>query len=349
MKYITLFEQQTAFDNAKSTLDKPNMSLVTETGNVYSLAVGGGGDNANILMFSATGYQLYSEDGEYWTFEYAGTEEYEGKEYFKYSLSETDYILAPTRNITKVTAPFDDYYRSYNGNMYALLEDNWDSLYGFTSVPENKILMKPRTDIGTNANGKGYVDLGLTSGTLWATCNVGATSETDYGSYFQWGDTVDKRDDVCNWSSYKYCNGSSKTLTKYNVNSSYGTVDNKITLDPEDDAARANMEGDWRMPTHALIEELVAETDSEWVTGYNGSGVNGRKFTASNGNSIFIPAAGQRSDSSFIYQGSDGIVWSSSLYSSSPGQSRFLYFDSNNIVADDGNYRERGYTVRGIL
>lgn len=305
-------------------------------------------------MLSATGYQLYGEEGvdgqiNYWTFEYDGTETYNNKEYFKYSLSETDYILAPTRNITKVTAPFDDYYRSYNGNMYALLEDNWDSLYGFTSVPENKILMKPRTDIGTNANGKGYVDLGLTSGTLWATCNVGATSETDYGSYFQWGDTVDKRDDVCNWSSYKYCNGSYNTLTKYNVNSSYGTVDNKITLDLEDDAARAHMGGDWKMPSIALIEELAEETTSEWITNYNGSGVNGRKFTASNGNSIFIPAAGQRSDSSFIYQGSDATVWSSSLYTPSPDESRFLYFDSNDIVVDDGNCRERGYTVRGIL
>ena len=139
-------------------------------------------------------------------------------------------------------------------------------------------------------------------------------------------------------------------MTKYNVNSSYGTVDNKLTLDLEDDAARAKMGGDWKMPTHALMEELVEETTSEWITNYNGSGINGRKFTSKkNSNSIFIPAAGERSGSSFYDQGSDGIFWSSSLYSSSPEQSRFLYFDSNNIGADDGNYRERGYTVRGVL
>ena len=141
-------------------------------------------------MISLTGYRLLDDI----TYEYTGTEKYDNKEYFKYSRSETDYILAPTRNITKVTFPFDNYYAAYNGQIFPFYIGEADSLYGFTSVPENKILMKRRTDIGTNANDKAYVDLGLTSGTLWATMNVGATSETDYGSYFQWGDTVDKRD-----------------------------------------------------------------------------------------------------------------------------------------------------------
>ena len=100
-------------------------------------------------MLSQTGYRLLDDI----TYEYTGTEKYDNKEYFKYSRSETDYILAPTRNITKVTFPFDDYYAAYNGQIYPLLEDGWDSLYGFTSVPENKILMKRRTDIGTKANG----------------------------------------------------------------------------------------------------------------------------------------------------------------------------------------------------
>ena len=118
-------------------------------------------------MFSETGYQLYSEDGEYWTFEYAGTKVYNGKEYFKYSIADAGYyILAPTRNITKVNFPFDDYYVDYGstGIVPLSLIMPFDSLYGFTSVPENKILMKPRTDIGTDNNGKAYVNLGLTSG-----------------------------------------------------------------------------------------------------------------------------------------------------------------------------------------
>ena len=306
-------------------------------------------------MVSRTGYQLFGQEVDnghinYWTFEYTGTEKYGNKEYFKYSRSETDYILAPTRNITKVTFPFDDYYMSFDGEIHPLLADGLDSLYGFTSVPENKILMKRRTDIGTNANGKDYVDLGLTSGTLWATMNVGATSETDYGSYFQWGDTVDKRDAVCDWSTYKYCNGSNTTFTKYNTYSSFGTVDNKLTLDLKDDAARANMGGDWKMPSLALIEELVSETTSEWIENYNNSGVNGRKFTVPNGNSIFIPASGYRSVSSFSHQGSSGEVWSTLLEGSSNGLTHCLRFDSDSIFAT--NYtadRCYGLTVRGVL
>ena len=352
MKYITLFEQQTAFDNAKSTLDKPNMSLVTETGNVYSLTAGGGG-NANVLMFSESGYQLYGENGEYWTFEYAGTEVYNNKEYFKYSFTNIGYILAPTRNITKVTFPFDDYYMDFFGDgIMSFSESGYDSLYGFTSVPENKILMKPRTDIGTNANGKEYVDLGLTSGTLWATMNVGATSETDYGSYFQWGDTVDKRNAGCSWSSYKYGDGFNGTLTKYCTNSTYGQVDDKTTLDLEDDAARANMGGDWRMPTHALIEELAKETNSEWVTGYNGTNINGRKFISKTDPSkyIFIPASGYREGSSFYIRDYNAYVWSSSLRTADTTFAWKLYFTRlYDVDTSNGADRDIGVVVRGVL
>ena len=323
--------------------------------------VRGGVNNANILMVSVTGYQLVAKEGDdgqinYLTYEYAGTEEYNGKKYFKYLFTSTDlvtYILAPTRSITKVTFPFDDYYISYDGEIHPLLADGLDSLYGFTSVPENKILMKRRTDIGTNANGKDYVDLGLTSGTLWATMNVGATSETDYGSYFQWGDTVDKRDAVCDWSTYKYCNGSNTTFTKYNANRSWGTVDNKTTLDLEDDAARTNMKGDWRMPSIALMEELMEETKNEWITNYKSSGINGWKFTSKTDKSkyIFIPAAGQRSGSVFPAQGKSVILWSSSLDIAGQGYARGLYFSLDNAIAGDlfSDYRRDGDVVRGVL
>ena len=346
MKYITLFEQQTAFDNAKSTLDKPNMSLGTETGNVYSLSVGGGG-NANVLMLSATGYQL--EDS--LTFEYANTEVYEGKEYFKYLFADAGYyILAPTRNITKVNFPFDGYFFGQETNIVPLSEMpfNFNSLYGFTSVPENKILMKPRTDIGTNANGKDYVNLGLTSGTLWATMNVGATSETDYGSYFQWGETAPNT--TCNWENYKY-NGGTQTLTKYNtgVHGYGGTIDNKLTLDLEDDAARVHMRGDWRMPSSALMEELLEETTNEWTTI---SGVNGRKFTSKADPSkyIFIPASGYRYDSSFGNQGDKGFVWNSSLNPFGPSQALHLDFGSSYcIMTEDMLNRSYGMAVRGVL
>ena len=133
-----------------------------------------------------------------------------------------------------------------------------------------------------------YIDLGLPSGLKWAKCNVGADKETDYGYYFQWGEIEPHDADTpYNWVNYKYCKGSSTTLTKYNIMGEYGTVDNKLTLDLEDDAARANMGGDWRMPTQSDFLEMLDYTDSEWVENFNGSGVNGRKFTSKiNGNII---------------------------------------------------------------
>ena len=117
--------------------------------------------------------------------------------------------------------------------------------------------MTDTSNVTNTHNGHEFVDLGIPSGTKWATCNVGADKPTDFGLYFQWGDTVDKRDADCSWTSYKYCNGSQKSLTKYCTNSYYGRVDNKTALDIKDDAARAIKGGDWRMPTKGDIQELL--------------------------------------------------------------------------------------------
>ncbi|MCQ2315083.1 MAG: hypothetical protein MJZ85_00135 [Bacteroidales bacterium] len=85
-------------------------------------------------------------------------------------------------------------------------------------------------DGGGTIAGHGYVDLGLPSGTLWATCNVGADKPEDYGGYFAWGETKKKTE--YSWNPYKWCNGSYNTLTKYCTHSDCGTVDNKTVLDP---------------------------------------------------------------------------------------------------------------------
>ena len=127
-------------------------------------------------------------------------------------------------------------------------------------------------------NGHEYVDLGLS--VKWATCNVGAVSPEDYGDYFAWGETEPK--DFYAWSTYKWCNGSYDTLTKYCTDSKYGTVDNKTVLDLEDDAAHVNWGGDWRMPTKAEQDELYNNCTWEWTTQ---NGVNGYKVTSKiNGN-----------------------------------------------------------------
>ena len=88
-----------------------------------------------------------------------------------------------------------------------------------------------------------YVDLGLPSGTLWATCNVGASKPEEYGDYYAWGETEPK--EVYDWSTYRWCNGGRTSLTKYNTKSSYGIVDNKTELELEDDAAYVNWGPSW--------------------------------------------------------------------------------------------------------
>ena len=198
-----------------------------------------------------------------------------------------------------------------------------------------------------------YVNLGLPSGLKWAKCNVGAEKETDYGYYFQWGDIEDKSNADCSWESYKYCNGSFDTLTKYCVDNNecgpFGTVDNKITLDLEDDVVRTNMGGDWRMPTQTEIQELLENTENEWVEDFNGSGVNGRKFSSKiNGNSIFIPAAGICRDGSVDYVGSSGGVWSSSLKDEYPNLAWYLYFNLGDCYIY-GSRRCIGRSVRGVM
>ena len=190
-----------------------------------------------------------------------------------------------------------------------------------------------------------YVDLGLPSGLLWATCNVGADNPEDYGDYFAWGETTTKS--TYDWSTYQYCMGSSSTLTKYCSNSSYGYngfTDNLTTLLPEDDAATANWGEGWRMPTQAEWQELKNNTTVTWTTQ---NGVNGRLFTASNGNSLFLPAAGYRYESSLDDAGSSGDYWSSSLNSDYPYRARrfYLYWDICSMF--DSN-RSLGHSVRPV-
>ena len=132
-----------------------------------------------------------------------------------------------------------------------------------------------------------WVDLGLPSGTLWATCNVGANAPEEYGDHFAWGETSPK--EVYNWSTYQWCNGSMFTLTKYNTQSSLGMVDNKTELDPEDDAASVNWGPSWRTPTTDQQKELIDKCSWARTTQ---NGVHGFRVTGPNGNSLFLPAAG---------------------------------------------------------
>lgn len=158
---------------------------------------------------------------------------------------------------------------------------------------------KPNETIDNNDN---WVDLGLPSGLLWAKCNVGADSPEEYGDYFAWGETAPK--EVYGWRTYKYCNASTGEYTRYNGK------DGLFILLPEDDAATVNMGGGARTPTLDEWQELIDNTTIQ-VTVENG--VSGLRFSSSNGNRIFLPAAGENWNDSPEYVGRSVSYWSSSL------------------------------------
>lgn len=195
-----------------------------------------------------------------------------------------------------------------------------------------------------------YVDLGLPSGTLWATMNVGANSETDYGLYFAWGETegytasqIPSKKKFY-WDDYKF--GSPSPFSKYGN-------DGLTKLELTDDAASVNMGGDWHMPTVEQFVELF-NTDyvtNAWVTDYQGSGISGRLFTSvNNGNTLFIPAAGFCHEGEVDGVGGCGNVWSSSLSTYDVGTAWYFSFDNNEAgVNDIGGGRFLGRSVRGVI
>jgi hypothetical protein len=186
-----------------------------------------------------------------------------------------------------------------------------------------------------------YVDLGLPSGTLWATCNVGASLPEEYGDYFAWGETRPK--DNYNWDNYKYCKGNDTTLTKYCCDSSFGYngfTDILTTLEAGDDAATVNCGEDWRTPTKDEWEELIACCAQTWTTR---NGVYGRLFAAPNGNSIFLP---KRFDGEGLPW---GLYWTSSLWLEHPRNAWNFYFDSDDYdLRPYAGWRDGGASVRPV-
>ena len=187
------------------------------------------------------------------------------------------------------------------------------------------------------------IDLGLS--VKWASLNLGATKPEEFGDYYAWGETEPKDD--YSWSSYKWCMGSNDSMIKYNTVSSSGHngfTDGKTVLDPEDDAASVNLGGDWRMPTFAEWEELLDNCTWTWVTL---NGVNGRLVTASNGNSIFLPAAGSWNNAKLYDAGSWGYYKSSTLYEPGSYRARGVTFFSDAIMRSM-NDRYYGECVRPV-
>ena len=202
------------------------------------------------------------------------------------------------------------------------------------------------TDEAINPNDLDWVDLGLPSGLLWATRNVGANSPEDYGDYFAWGETSPKS--VYNRNTYLYyrCDDGGCGYTKYCNYSSYsynGYLDNLTILQPGDDAATANYGG--RMPTKEEWQELGNNCTSVWTTR---NGVNGRLFTGPNGNTLFLPAASYRRGGELYYAGDYGYYWSSSLYTGYPDYAWYFSFDSSRTRVNYYGGRYYGQSVRAV-
>ena len=208
-----------------------------------------------------------------------------------------------------------------------------------------------------------FVDLGLS--VKWATCNVGATKPEEFGLYFAWGETQGytgiTNEKQFTWADYKWSGDEDgNTMTKYPSDGSSteggdaAPVDmieedttTLLTLLPEDDAVTTT-DSSCRMPTSGECVELTANTTSEWVDDYNGTGVAGRIFTSNvNGNSIFVPAAGICFGGSVYYVGQNGFLWSSSVYSSNVQYAFNLYFVSDDVGVSNGG-RYGGLPVRAV-
>ena len=200
-----------------------------------------------------------------------------------------------------------------------------------------------------------YVDLGLS--VKWATCNLGATKPSDYGDYYAWGETEPKTDYT--WATYKWMQAGQsdwKHITKYTVADGQtegiwydagGTFigDNKTTLEAADDAATRKLGSPWRMPTKEEIRELLDHCTWNWTTqdGKNGYEVKSK----TNGNSIFLPAAGYRGGSALYYAGSGGYFWSCLLDAARSYCARNLGFDSG-ARGWYHNPRFYGFSVRPV-
>ena len=199
---------------------------------------------------------------------------------------------------------------------------------------------------GNEINGHEYVDLGLPSGIVWATCNVGANTPEGYGDYFAWGETASK--ELYDWKSYRYGNfrHDRYEMNKYCTDSCYGLdgfVDGKAIMEPTDDAAKVNWGGEWRTPTIEEWEELFLNTTGAWATL---NGVTGWLITSSNGKELFLPAAGYYWED--VFNANLGLYWSASLNVDFPNRAWGFHFNSDSSHLCGSSDRNRGQMVRAV-
>jgi hypothetical protein len=236
-------------------------------------------------------------------------------------------------------------------------ESQKDSVMEMTHVvlleDTNEIIFASKSETPNDPfNGHEYVDLGLPSGTLWATKSIGAEIEEGYGLYFAWGSTVGYTSEQISEGTFIFGTSADglgsgvKYMEDEFTPTKYNATDGKTVLDLEDDAAHVVMGGDWHMPTKEQLNELTVYTTSTWTTQ---NGVNGRLFTSTNnGNSLFVPASGHAYQGGISNDGSNGCICSNSVDVPQFSSSCDLDFTSSEIKMDK-KHRSFGHVIFGVV
>ncbi len=207
----------------------------------------------------------------------------------------------------------------------------------------SKCLIKVEPSLSGFCEGHEWVDLGLASGTKWATCNIGATHANEAGLYFAWGEIESKQD--YNWSTYKWCNGERNSLLKYNSTVENGRVDNLSILDSTDDPACVIWGMKWRTPS---VEDMIELCKSCTWTWCEESGVSGYKVTSKlNNKSIFIPDAGDRYES--YIRGGGGCYWTRTTDSKDATCAYCLNFGKIGVYPNTAMFKMFGMNIRPVI
>jgi len=257
-------------------------------------------------------------------------------------IKELDVSMLPLLEIL-ICSPMDD--ASGNNVLEAIWLDILQDIEGITSN-RNEGCVPAETEVNCVQSNVEAIDLGLS--VLWASCNLGAEERYDLGDFYAWGETEPKTN--YDWSTYKWCEGTSTSLTKYNTDPNYGIVDNKTVLDPEDDAARVKWGGKWRMPTMEEVRELNNDDNCEWAmlndNGVLGFLVRGKKPGYID-NEIFLPMSGVYRCSTLVETNETGIYWASCISDQDHSKSMYIFsYDYHSGLGRDA--RRWGVSIRPV-
>lgn len=182
------------------------------------------------------------------------------------------------------------------------------------------------------------VDLGLPSGILWASCNIGASSPSEIGDYFAWGEKESK--DAYGWETYRLCRGSYDSIFKYTK------TDGKSVLESQDDVAKSVLGGEWRIPTKEDMEELVEECEWKWT---RENGHLGWKVIGPNNNFIFLPASGAASSYRIAGVNELGRYWTATRDDSDYSAYNLRFKDGTDTIVVVDDTRFYGRTIRPVI